>query len=95
MRGGCIYTAEPINHKWTEGRLKGFRYRGYCDGQPCGFFETKAAFEAFVACQPEFTAICHNTDAYVAQSMSEWDGLEILAKLCNRPLASQARCLGR
>ena len=87
MRGGCIYTAEPINHKFTQGRLKGFRYRAYCDGQPCGYFATKRDFEAFIQSQPSTYAPGPHPDAaYHAQAMSMWDGMTILAKLTrNQP----------
>jgi hypothetical protein len=52
MRGAAIYTLKPNPLRRREDPQRAYRFLGFCDGQPIGFFRTKAEFEAFVDLEP-------------------------------------------
>lgn len=82
MQGGRIYTLNPVKHYPGEPKSP-FHWRGYCDGDPCGFFKTKKDFEEFVKHEPAIFPE-HTPQARAsmrAQTLSTFEGNQILHKL--------------
>ena len=85
MKGGRIYTLTAYKEIGPDFQLRPhphFRWKGYCDGQPCGLFRTKREFEFFVECEPEsppFDEDC--VPAMRAETWSTWEGNQILHKI--------------
>lgn len=88
MKGGRIYTLEPykyLDHNFELSSHPHFRWKGYCDGQPCGLFRTKRDFELFVECEPDsppFNEAC--IPAIRAEAASTWEGNQLLHKLIDK-----------
>lgn len=86
MKGGRIYTLKPTApDPLTRGKPR-FAWQGYCDGVPCGFFKTKADFEAFVDREPEYLGLIgpHASAVSRAETWSTYEGHQILQALVNQ-----------
>lgn len=79
MQGGRIYTLQKLT---AEGQRDNspFRWIGYCDGQRCGLFKTKADFERFVQAEPAVFAPTHAqaAAAFRAETWGHYDGAKVL-----------------
>lgn len=88
MKGGRIYTAQPLFSQYARDKKDsplyrlGFRFKGFCDGAPCGFFKRKKDFEAFVEREPDCVPLGPHADAtFRAELWSTWEGKRLLQKL--------------
>ena len=87
MRGGRIYTLEPLlpDPIYTK-RKNPFKFIGFCDGGRCGVFQTKKEFEKFIKTQPDFPML-QATDQMAQALRAEWNGnyqAKELLKLLNK-----------
>jgi hypothetical protein len=78
MHHGAIYTLRP-----TVGDLKkAFRWVGFRDGDRCGFFKTRKAFEEFVAREPALAPLGPHAEAsFRAETWSTYEGSRVLQQL--------------
>jgi hypothetical protein len=85
QKGGRIYTLKPFRDlDPLTGRLRksGHKWIGYCDGEPCGRFKTRAEFEQFVGREPDLTPRGPHADATErAATWSTYDGSVLLQRL--------------
>ena len=81
MRGHTTYSLRPWKDPW--GRKTPFRYQGFCDGQPCGLFRTKADFEAFVNADTPPPVADHPQAkaAHAVEARAALEGNHLLQKL--------------
>lgn len=81
MRGHTTYSLRPWKDPW--GRKTPFRYQGFCDGQACGLFRTKADFEAFVNADTPPPVADHPQAkaAHAVEARAALEGHQLLQKL--------------
>ena len=70
MKGGRTYT---VINAWNH---KPFRYIAFCDGNRCGAFRSKKAFEEFVANEPDFEQFDKGPQIKAAKDAEMWANFE-------------------
>lgn len=88
MNHGRIYTLQPYRDPF--GKRTEFKWVGFCDGDRCGFFKTKADFERFVEYQPAPSPLGPHAEAtFRAEARSTFEGTQALNMLRDRRLVRE------